>query len=49
MNRPPVPQIDSIEALARFWDEHDLTDFEDEVQEVTERVFERDNEVTVTI
>jgi predicted DNA binding CopG/RHH family protein len=44
-----IPSTDSIEELARFWDEHDLTDFEDELQEVTERVFERGNEATVRI
>jgi len=49
MNTKQIPQTDSIEALAQFWDEHDLTDFEDELQEVTERVFERANEATVKI
>ena len=49
MKMKQIPQTDSIEALARFWDEHDLTDFEDELQEVTERVFERGNEATVKI
>ena len=33
MNTIHIPQTDSIEALARFWDEHDLTDFGDELQE----------------
>jgi len=36
-----IPQIDSIQELARFWDTHDLTDFEDELEEVREIVFER--------
>ena len=36
-----LPQTDSIKKLARFWDSHDLTDFEDELEEVTEPVFER--------
>ena len=40
MNDPKIPQTDSIEELARFWDTHDLTDFEDELEEVTEPVFE---------
>lgn len=44
MNMKQISQIDSIEALAQFWDTHDLTEFEDELQEVTEPVFERDNE-----
>lgn len=49
MNTPQIPQTDSIEALARFWDEHELTDFEDELQEVSERVFERDQDATVRV
>jgi hypothetical protein len=35
---PKLPQTDSIEELARFWDSHDLTDFEDQLEEVTEPV-----------
>jgi CopG antitoxin of type II toxin-antitoxin system len=34
-----LPQIDSIRELAQFWNMHDLTDFEDELEEVTEPVF----------
>ena len=40
MNRPKIPQTDSIEELARFGNTHDLTDVEDELEEVTEPVFE---------
>ena len=36
-----IPQTDSIEELAQFWDTHDLTDFQDQLEEVTEPVFER--------
>ena len=36
-----LPQTDSIQELAQFWDNHDVTDFEDELEEVTERAFER--------
>jgi len=36
-----LPQTDSIKKLARFWDSHDLADFEDQLEEVTEPVFER--------
>lgn len=35
-----LPQTDSIQELAHFWDTHDLTDFEDELEEVNESVFE---------
>ena len=40
MNRTNIPQTDSIQELADFWDTHDLTDFEDELEEVSEPVFE---------
>lgn len=36
-----LPQIDSIEELTRFWDTHALTEFEEELEEVSEPVFER--------
>ena len=36
-----IPQTDAIEELARFWDVHELTDFEDQLEEVTEPVFQR--------
>jgi len=35
-----LPRTDSIKKLAQFWDTHDLTDFEDRLEEVTEQVFE---------
>ena len=41
MKRPNIPQTDSIQELAHFWDTHDLTDFENELEEVGESVFER--------
>ena len=38
-----------LKLLRRFWDTHDLTDFEDELAEVHETVFEHRAEETVTI
>lgn len=35
-----LPKTDSIQELAQFWDQHDLTDFEEELEEITEPVFE---------
>ena len=35
-----IPETDSIQELAHFWDTHDLTDFEDQLEEVNEPVFE---------
>ncbi len=40
MKTQHLPKTDSIHELAQFWDTHDLTDFEDELVEVTEPVFE---------
>ena len=40
MNRTNIAQTDSIQELADFWDIHDLTDFEDELEEVDEPVFD---------
>jgi CopG antitoxin of type II toxin-antitoxin system len=34
-----VPETDSIEELAKFWDSHDVTDIEDQLDEVPEPVF----------
>jgi CopG antitoxin of type II toxin-antitoxin system len=42
-----IPQTDSIQELAEFWDTHDSTDFEDELEEVTEPVFERRGPIKV--
>ena len=36
-----IPQTDSIQELAQFWDVHDLTDFEEQLKEVSGTVFER--------
>ena len=47
MNSQRLPQTDSIQELANFWDTHDVTEFEDELEEVGERVFERDSDITV--
>ncbi|HEV3021112.1 MAG TPA: hypothetical protein VGX76_01540, partial [Pirellulales bacterium] len=39
----------SIQELARFWDTHDLIDFDDELEEVTERVFDREQAITLRL
>ena len=36
-----LPTTDSIAELARFWDSHDLSNFSDDLEEVTGSVFER--------
>ena len=49
MKTPRLPETDSIEELARFWDTHDLTDFEDQLEEVSQPVFRRKPDVGVNI
>jgi predicted DNA binding CopG/RHH family protein len=49
MRTPKIPQTDSTYEQARFWDTRDLTDFEDQLEEVTEPIFERTTETTITI
>jgi hypothetical protein len=47
MSARKLPKTDSIHELAKFWDTHDLTDFQDELQEVTEPVFVRETPIQV--
>jgi len=49
MKNPEMPSTDSIEELVRFWDTHDLTDFDEHLEEVAEPVFERKPEAVLTI
>ena len=48
MKNLKIPQIDSIQELANFWDAHDLTDFENELEEAQESVFESVVPLTLT-
>ncbi|MCI0378314.1 MAG: BrnA antitoxin family protein [Gemmataceae bacterium] len=47
MKKPKLPKTDSIQELAQFWDTHDLTDFEGELEEVAEPVFVRRSAIQV--
>lgn len=38
---PKIPTTDSIQELATFWQRHDVTDFEDDLEEVHQPVFQR--------
>ena len=49
MKKTRLPKTDSIEELARFWDEHDVTDFENELEEVTDPIFQRADETMIQI
>ena len=44
-----LPRTDSVQELAEFWDTHDLTDYQSELQEVTEPVFSRRGAITVRL
>ncbi len=44
-----ILQTDSVTELARFWDSHDLTEFEDELEEITEAVFDRGGQNVVHV
>ena len=49
MKAQKLPQTDSIEELAKFWDTHDLTDFENQLEEVKEPVFGRELETIMKV
>jgi predicted DNA binding CopG/RHH family protein len=49
MNSRRRPRTDSIQELANFWDTHDVTKLEEELEELGERVFERDTKITVDL
>ncbi len=44
-----IPKTDSIEELAKFWDSHDLTEFEDEVKEIQVPVFDKGSQSVMRI
>jgi hypothetical protein len=46
---PKMPKTDSIEELAIFWQRHDLTDFDDQLEEVPGPVFQRAHIVSVPL
>lgn len=49
MKARKIPSTDSIDELARFWDTHDLTQFDDELEEVSGLVFKRGLGTTVAV
>jgi hypothetical protein len=49
MSAKRLPKSDSIEELARFWDTHDLTDFEGELDEVSEPVFKSERTIILNL
>jgi hypothetical protein len=49
MKTPKIPKTDSIRELAKFWDTHDFTDFEDQMELVEEPLFARKAVVKVRL
>jgi hypothetical protein len=49
MKKSKLPKTDSIKKLAEFWDRHDVTGFEDELEEVAEPVFVRPTSILVPL
>jgi hypothetical protein len=49
MNSTPLPTTDSIRELAAFWDTHDVTQFNDLLEVVTEPVFERATTIPLSL
>jgi predicted DNA binding CopG/RHH family protein len=49
MNAEHLPKTDSIEELAQFWDTHDLTDFEEELEEVSGPIFNQNRPITIQL
>lgn len=47
MSTIQIPQTDSIAELAEFWDSHSVADFDDQLEEVTEPVFDRESLTTI--
>ena len=46
---PKIPTTDSVQELATFWQRHDVTDFEDDLEEVPRPVFQRAHVVGVPL
>ena len=36
-----IPKFKNLEEMAKFWDNHDITDFENQLIEVKEPIFEK--------
>jgi hypothetical protein len=49
MKTSKMPRTDSVSELAKFWDTHDLTDFQEDLEEVSETVFQRSTPISVPL
>jgi len=44
-----IPATDSIKEIEQFWDTHDLTDYEDQLEEIADTVFESKNTIRIDL
>jgi predicted DNA binding CopG/RHH family protein len=44
-----LPKTDSISELAQFWNEHDITDFDDLLEEVTVPIFSKCRDIRIRL
>lgn len=44
-----LPQTDSVSELAIFWQAHEVVDFDDELTEVPEPVFQRAEQIAIPL
>jgi hypothetical protein len=49
MKRQKLPSIDSVEGLAKFWETHDLTDFEEDLEVAGDPVFVRATATSLSV
>jgi predicted DNA binding CopG/RHH family protein len=49
MKKSKLPNAKSVEKLAEFWDSHELTDFEPQLEEVAKPVFVRSTGIKVPL
>ena len=47
MSSKKIPKTDSIQELAQFWDNNDLTEFDDQLQEASEPIFVREKPMEI--
>ena len=44
-----IPEFDTLQEMAEFWDTHEINDFEDQLIEVQEPVFENLQSRVITL
>ena len=49
MIKEKIPQTDSIKEIADFWDTHDITDYDNELEEVHEQIFDSKRELSIKL